>query len=230
MILYGQTGRNFAERFNMTIEEGNQFVEDFKASLPILFRWVNVWEKVGEKQGYVTTLFGRPIRVRSWFQSGEWGWMNYAKRMCVNGTIQGTGADIMKLVLIKLFEKFYQNGRTNEIRFKNMIHDEINYQMRKDKLFTLLPEVMDIMRVQFPDWEFPMEVGLEMGNRWGQSVPFSFKIEKVEGQTSKISNVVPKADPIDEKIVCSALGIDKKELEETKTEEVIEKHKFDWED
>lgn len=229
-ILYGQTGRNFAERFNMTIDEGNQFVEDFKTSLPVLFRWVSVWEKLGQRQGYVTTLFGRPIRVRSWFDSGEWGWMNYAKRMCVNGTIQGTGADIMKLVLIKLFRKFYQTGRTDEIRFKNMIHDEINYQMRKDRLFDLLPEVMDIMRVQFPDWEFPMEVGLEMGNRWGQSVPFKFTLEKIPNETSKISNVIPKSDPIDEKIICSALGIDKKDIEEIKTEEVIEKHKFNWEE
>jgi len=136
----------------------------------------------------------------------------------------------MKLVLIKLFRKFYLTNRTNELRFKNMIHDEINYQMRKDRLFDILPEVMDIMRVQFPDWEFPMEVGLEMGNRWGQSVPFKFTLEKIPNETSKISNVVPKADPIDEKIVCSALGIDKKDIEEVKTEEVIEKHKFNWEE
>ncbi|MBQ2639272.1 MAG: hypothetical protein IJF92_00700 [Bacilli bacterium] len=230
-ILYGQTGRNFADRFNMTIDEGNQFVEDFKASLPVLFRWVNIWEKVGEKQGYVTTLFGRPIRVRSYFESGEWKWKSYAKRMCVNGTIQGTGADIMKYCLIKVFQKFYKTNRTNEVRFKNMIHDEINYQMRKDKLFDLLPEVMDIMRVQRPDWEFPMEVGLEMGNRWGQSVPFRFKIEKVEGATSKISGVEPKTDPVDKKTICNTFKVSEEDnVEEEASEEVEEKVKFTWEE
>lgn len=229
-ILYGQTGRNFAERFNMTLDEGNQFVEDFKASLPVLFRWVNVWEKVGEKQGYVTTLFGRPVRVRSYFNSNEWKWKSYAKRLCVNGTVQGTGADIMKLVLIKLFEKFYKTNRTDEIRFKNMIHDEINYQMRKDKIMELLPEVMDIMRVQLPDWEFPMEVGLEMGNRWGQSVPFNFKIEKQEGATSKISNITPKSDPVDKKTICSSFGVS----DEDNVKEIVEVEdeivSFNWEE
>lgn len=230
-ILYGQTGRNFAERFDMTLEEGNAFVEQFKSSLPVLFRWVNVWEKVGQKQGYVTTLFGRPVRVRSYFESGEWKWVSYAKRLCVNGTVQGTGADIMKYVLIKLFNKFYKTNRTDDLRFKNMIHDEINYQIRKDKLFEILPEVMDIMRVQFPGWEFPMEVGLEMGNRWGQSVPFNFKIEKIEGATGKISDVIPKYDPVDKKTICSSFGVSEhdevqNEAQEEKEEPVV----FNWEE
>ena len=231
-ILYGQTGRNFANTFNMTLEEGNKFVEDFKASLPVLFNWVNVWEKVGEKQGFVTTLFGRPIRVKNFFESSEYKWKSYAKRLCVNGTIQGTGADIMKICLIKLFKKFYETKRTNEVRFKNMIHDEINYQMRKDILFNVLPEVMDIMRIQMPGWEFPMEVGLEMGNRWGQSVPFRFTIEKVEGATSKISGVTPKTDPVDKKTICGTFKVSEHDevIDTEEKNEEEEKVTFNWED
>ena len=137
----------------------------------------------------------------------------------------------MKYVLIKLFNKFYKTNRTDDLRFKNMIHDEINYQIRKDKLFEILPEVMDIMRVQFPGWEFPMEVGLEMGNRWGQSVPFNFKIEKIEGATSKISDVIPKYDPVDKKTICSSFGVSEhdevqNEAQEEKEEPVV----FNWEE
>ena len=232
-ILYGQTGRNFSSNFNMTLEEGNQFVEHFKASLPVLFRWVNVWEKVGERQGFVTTYFGRPIRVRSYFQSGEWSWMNYAKRLCVNGTIQGTGADIMKFVLIKLFKTFYEgnNNRRDRIRFKSMIHDEVNYQMRKDCLMQLLPEVMDIMRVQAKGWEFPMEVGLDIGNRWGQTVPFRFKITKNPGAISTISNVVPKTDPTDKRTICGTFKVSTEdEIVEEKEVEQEEEVKFTWEE
>lgn len=230
-ILYGQTGRNFAEAFGMTLDEGNQFVEDFKASLPVLFRWVRTWEKVGERQGFVTTLFGRPIRVKSYFEADEWKWKSYAKRLCVNGTIQGTGADIMKYMLIKLFDRFYKTGRTNEIRFKNMIHDEINYQMRKDILFDLLPEVMDIMRIQLPDWEFPMEVGLEIGNRWGQSVSFKFKLDKedkTQGPYGTLKEVKPGIDPIHKDFICSTFGISPEEKVEEEEEIVEEKVNFDW--
>ena len=227
-ILYGQTGRNFAETFNMTLEEGNQFVEDFKSSLPVLFRWVGALEILGEKRGYVTTLFGRPIRVKNYFESDEWKWKSYAKRLCVNGTIQGTGADIMKYCLIKLFEKFYETNRTNEVRFKNMIHDEINYQIRKDKLFKLLPEVMSIMRMKLPSWPFPMEVGLEMGNRWGQSVPFKFSLND---EQTEISGVVPKTDPVDKRTICNTFDIsDKDEIENSEPEEVEEKVHFTWEE
>ena len=233
MILYGQTGKNFSANFNMTLEEGNQFVEQFKSSLPVLFRWVSIIEKVGERQGYVTTYFGRPIRVRSYFQSGEWGWMSYAKRMCVNGTIQGTGADIMKFVLIKLFKTFYEgnNNRRDRIKFKSMIHDEVNYQMRKDCLMQLLPEVMDIMRVQAKGWEFPMEVGLDIGNRWGQTVPFKFNITKNPGVISTISDVVPKTDPVDKRTICGTFKVSTEdEIVEEKEVEQEEEVKFTWEE
>jgi hypothetical protein len=225
-ILYGQTGRNFAEKFDMTIEEGNQFVEDFKAALPTLFRWVSIWEKVAEKQGYVTTLFGRPVRLRSYFQSGERGWIAYAKRLAINGTIQGTGADIMKYLLIRLFQTFYLTGRTNELRFINMIHDEVNYQMRKDLLYKLVAEVFAIQQVQLPDWAFPMKTGLDIGNRWGQSVGFEYDYNH---DTGELKRIYPKADPMTVKNICASFGI--KDVQEEEKETIEDAPvSFNWEE
>ena len=207
-ILYGMTARNFSERFNMTYPEAEEFVDQFKSGLPTLFRWVAGVEKAGQIQGYVNTYFGRPRRLKSWFDTGEWKWVNFAKRTAVNTMIQGTGADILKLVMINLFKEFYNSKppKTPVIRFKSTIHDEINYQIYKDKLndFKILKDyikaTMKIMRVRLPSWEFPMEVGLSIGNRWGQSVDFDF-------DKNTLDILGPKKDEVTDFDICSALNI-----------------------
>lgn len=203
-ILYGMTARNFKERFDMSMEEAEEFVNQFKSGLPVLFNWVSSIELKGEKYGTVYTMFGRPRRVKYWFGTGDWSWINFAKRTCVNTVVQGTGADILKLVIIKLFNQFYNLDKpfTNLIRFKNTIHDEINYQITKnEKAFRpILKSVMNIMRVKLPDWPFPMEVGLSIGNRWGQSVDFNFD--------SKTLDVIgPKKDDASDKDLCKGIGL-----------------------
>lgn len=167
------TAHNFAERFDMNMQEAQEFVDVFKSGLPTLFNWINAVENLGERQGYVQTMFGRPRRLKSYFDSGDWGLINFGKRTAVNTIVQGTGADILKYVMIKIFNEFYgEKPLTSLVRFKNTIHDEINYQIYKDKEHNfaaydlILAKILKIMRIQFPGWEFPMEVGLSLGNRW----------------------------------------------------------------
>lgn len=176
-LLYGMTGRNFAERFDMSLEEGEEFVEQFKAGLPTLFTWIDTVEKIAAKQGVVYTMFGRPRRVRFWMNSPNWNDVAFGKRTAVNTIVQGTGADILKYVMIKLFREIYQNKKidmTKLVRFKSTIHDEINYQIKKEDLRPICKAIMKIMNWQAPGWEFPMKTGLEIGNRWGQCIGFDF--------------------------------------------------------
>jgi DNA polymerase-1 len=220
MLLYGMTAHNFASRFNMSMTEAQEFVDAFKNGLPTLFTWINSLEKLGERQGYVTTMFGRPRRVKSWFDTGDWSWVNFAKRTCVNSAVQGTGADILKIVMIRLFNTFYTTERplTSLIRFKNTIHDEINYQIIKDKehdykaFKTILKQVMKLMRVKLPEWPFPMEIGLSIGNRWGQSVDFNF-------DSSSLEVLGPKGDLASDKDILDGLGIKINKAKEEKLKE-----------
>ena len=209
-LLYGMTAHNFSDRFNMNMQEAQEFVDAFKAGLPRLFTWIGALEKIGERDGTVYTMFGRPRRVKSWFDTGEWSWVNFAKRTCVNTAVQGTGADILKIVMIRIFNRWYNNKKTGPmtklIRFKSTIHDEINYQIYKDKehnyeIFKkLVKGTMECMRVKLPQWPFPMEVGLSIGNRWGQSVDFNF-----DPNTLEIEG--PKRDPVNDKDICNSLDI-----------------------
>ena len=174
-ILYGQTARHFAENFGISYEEAQDFVTRFKTSLPVLFSWVAKHEKDAAKKGTVYTLFGRPRRVAYWMNHPQQSMVAFGKRTAVNTTIQGTGADILKIAFIKLFKQFYSpKDYRSIVRFLNTVHDEINYSVRKDAMNVVVPLLIKCMRLQLPNWEFPMEVGLGIGNRWGQCVDFEF--------------------------------------------------------
>lgn len=174
-ILYGMTARNFAERYDMTMEEAQEFVTRFKTSLSTLFSWVTKHEKTAAKNGTVYTMFGRPRRVAYWMNHPQQSMVAFGKRTAVNTTIQGTGADILKIAFIKIFNMFYSpKDYRSVVRFLNTVHDEINYNVRKDAISVIVPRLIQCMRLQLPNWEFPMEVGLSVGNRWGQCIDFEF--------------------------------------------------------
>ncbi len=222
-ILYGMTARNFMERFNMTYEQAQEFVEQFKAGLPQLSAWIKRQEYIGEHEGTIRTMFGRPIRVKSWFDTKDWSWVSFAKRTCVNSPVQGSGADILKWAFIRLFNLFYNNPKTGPltdlIRFKCTVHDEIDFQIikHKDTFDKVLKNAIACMRFQLPGWPFPLELGLSIGNRWGQSVDFNF-----DTTTYKVTG--PAGDPISDKDIYKSLGIKEQKIqeEEKSDKEVIE--------
>ena len=204
-ILYGQNEYNFAEKFDGDIDKSRAFLEQYKGSLPVLFKWVAGHQKNSQKNGYVTTYFGRPIRTKSYFDSGDWKKSAYAKRLSVNATIQGTGADVLKIAFMKLWKNiFNKEENRNTVKFLLTVHDEINYQIKKDKVKELVPIIIKIMRLQLPNWSFPLDVGLSIGNRWGMDFDFVF-----DKDTFQILH--PKGDPYKPK---------EEKIEKPKVEEV----------
>ena len=179
-ILYGMTPRNFAIDFEIPIEEAEQLVHDYKSSAPVLFAWVHENEQRTINTGVTQTMFGRPRRL-GWYLSKDQdrGMRNFGIRSCTNTVIQGTGADILKMSFLNIYDKFYSNPETRNInrkyiKFLNTVHDEINYNISKQHLESIVPMVIGCMRLWLDDWDFPMQVGLDIGTRWGQTIAFDY--------------------------------------------------------
>lgn len=211
-ILYGQTEYNFAHHFGGDVQKAKEFIDDYKKTLNTLFTWVRQHQLVAQKKGVVTTYFGRPVRLKNYFNSDNYSKKAYGKRLSVNATIQGTGADILKIAFMRLWKTLlHDDANRKYIKFVSTIHDEINYQITKEHVKIIVPKVIQCMRLQLPTWEFPMDVGLSIGNRWGMDFDFKF-----DPNTFEILG--PKGDPY----------IPKEEKKEVVVEEKVEeKETFD---
>lgn len=182
-ILYGMTARNFAIDFDISLDEAQKIVDDYKNGAPVLFNWVHWNEERCINTGVTSTMFGRPRRL-GWYLSPDRksrGMYNFGIRSATNTVIQGTGADILKMSFLNIFNQFF---RTKElklanrkfIKFLNTVHDEINYNVSKQYVRFIIPKIISCMRLWLDDWDFPMQVGLEIGTRWGQTIAFDYDI------------------------------------------------------
>ena len=179
-ILYGMTARNFANDFSISIEEAQDIVDKYKKGAVSLFNWVEREEKLAKNPGTVYTMFGRPRRL-GWYLSDErsYGMQQFGLRSTANTIIQGSGGDILKMSFLNIYEKFFSTPELliknrKYIKFINTVHDEINYNVSRDKIQELVPEILRCMRMWFPDWQFPMKVGLAISCRWGTNIDFIY--------------------------------------------------------
>lgn len=137
-------------------------------------------ERQAQQTGTVYTLYGRPRRLGWYFNSDQpRSMVQFGKRSAVNTAVQGSGADITKMAFLNLYQKFYSNSEYRNknrelIKFISTIHDEINFNVSKKYVDKIVPEIISCMRMWQPDWKFPMKVGLDIGNRWGQTVTFDY--------------------------------------------------------
>lgn len=98
---------------------------------------------------------------------------------------------------------------------------EINFQIYKDRnndyktTKALIKKTMELMRFKLPEWPFMIDVGLGIGNRWGQTVDFDF-------DPGTLEILQPKSDPITDKDICKALGIVIEKKEEKPVEDNVE--------
>lgn len=180
-ILYGMTAKNFAEDFRIPLYEAEDLVKRYKETAPVLFNWVHQNEKSIIETGTGYTICGRPRRL-GWYlkfsNHNDRGLYNFGIRSCTNTVIQGSGADVLKISFMNIYDMFFKSEyiRTNRkyIKFLNTVHDEINYQVSKDNIRHIVPKIISCMRLWLDDWEFPMQVGLDIGTRWGQTVTFDY--------------------------------------------------------
>ena len=176
-ILYGMSKYSLMEKFNMkSLEEAEAFIATYKQTLSSLFAWVTRHCNKTKKQGYCHTFFGRPRRVKYYFQHPEGSQRAFGYRTAVNTVIQGAGADILKIALLKLWDEVLNHpDYRDDVRFLVTVHDEINFGVRKERLFEILPLLVKNMELEIPTWMVPMEVGVEIGNTWGDCFPFYFQ-------------------------------------------------------
>ena len=106
------------------------YIEKVKASAAVL--------------GYTQTFFGR----RRYFD-GIKSPIPYvrasAERMAINAPIQGTQADVVKLAMIQIDELFVKEGYSSDAHLLLQVHDELVFEIKKDKVQELAPKIKKIM-------------------------------------------------------------------------------------
>lgn len=164
-VAYGKTPYGFARDWGVTVEEAEKFINDYLHKLPGVKRHLIKQKKLVRSQGYVETFLGRRRYFDTEFLSrGSKEWHKYEKE-AVNMPVQGGGADVVKIAMLKTHHFLKTNGYKSRLVLQ--IHDEIVFQVPDEELHTVVPQLKNIMEHAADKYlTVPMAVDVELGRNW----------------------------------------------------------------
>jgi hypothetical protein len=189
-ILYGAAAQSFADNpmYHMNLTEAEEFYNKYKKALPALFQWEERLQRRGRREGYVSTYFGRPRRVKGYFDNRNFA---FANRTIVNTTVQGTASDMLKIVLCKLWTALFNNPNYREdCKWMVTIHDEVGYSVRASRANEIIKIIEETQRVKLPEW--PVLIDIEASCGW--SMGSVFAVHMVKDDSSAGYHYEPKLD------------------------------------
>ena len=141
-IIYGITVFGLAERLDIPREEAKMLIDGYFETFPQVHDYMEQAKQIARQQGYVTTLFGRR-RYLPDINSANATVRGYAERNAINAPIQGTAADIIKVAMIRIHERFQREGIRSKMILQ--VHDELNFSVypeEKEKVERIVIEEM----------------------------------------------------------------------------------------
>jgi len=103
-ILYGMGAKGFARSASISMEEAEDFIENYFVRFPQILEYMEQTKEFARLHGYVETMFGRKRFVPE-IHSNTPQLRAAAERMAINHPIQGSVADIMKMAMVKIKEE-----------------------------------------------------------------------------------------------------------------------------
>jgi len=141
---------------------------EFTRRLSILMSWIKKVQVFSKKNGYTTTYFGRRRSLKRFYDMKDRKWEAFANRSAVNTCIQGTGAEVTRIAMVKVANwAKKQNLTAEEMRMVLTIHDELVFMIREELVQGIVPNVKKQMEFEVKGWEVPLTVSVKEGKIWG---------------------------------------------------------------
>ena len=161
-IIYGITVFGLAERLDIPREEAKMLIDGYFQTFPQVHDYMERSKQVARQKGYVTTLFGRR-RYLPDINSQNATVRGFAERNAINAPIQGTAADIIKVAMIRIFERFRKEGIRSKMILQ--VHDELNFSVYPEEKDQVERIVLEEMQGAF-EMKVPLVADSGFGSNW----------------------------------------------------------------
>ncbi|MCA1918080.1 MAG: DNA polymerase I [Flavobacterium piscis] len=130
-IIYGISAFGLSQRLNIPVTEAKQLIDSYFESFPGVKSYMDECIRKARDKEYVETIFGRrrylpDINSRNSVVRG------FAERNAINAPIQGSAADIIKLAMVKIANRFREENLNSKMILQ--VHDELNFDVYKPEL------------------------------------------------------------------------------------------------
>lgn len=161
-IIYGISTFGLAERMNVPRAEAKTLIDEYFASYPRIKEYMNESIDQAREKGYVETIFNRK-RYLPDISSHNATVRGYAERNAINAPIQGSAADIIKVAMARIYERFQSNNLKAKLILQ--VHDELNFSVPEEEMEQVQQIVIEEMERAYP-MQIPLRADFGWGKNW----------------------------------------------------------------
>jgi DNA polymerase-1 len=164
-LAYGMNAYGLASRLGIPPDEAQEFIDAYFAGFPKIREFLDHQVTMASAEGFTATILGRR-RYLPELQSPNPRIRNLGRRMALNAPIQGSGADIMKLAMIRVDAALESLPASMVLT----VHDELVFEARQDAADVVAEAARKEMESAY-ELSVPLRVDVGSGTDWGAAAP-----------------------------------------------------------
>lgn len=161
-IIYGISVFGLSERLNVPRGEAKDLIDGYFETFPQVKTYMDESIALAREKGYVETVLGRK-RFLSDINSRNAIVRGYAERNAINAPIQGSAADIIKIAMVRIFDRI--NSKKLKSKMILQVHDELNFNVPVNELDKLTKIVTEEMENAYK-LRVPLKTDVGVGENW----------------------------------------------------------------
>lgn len=164
-IVYGISSFGLSQDLSISRKDAAEYIEQYFKTYPGVKNFLDTMVESAKKNGYVTTLYGRRRPIPE-LTSSNFMQRSFGERVAMNSPIQGTAADIMKIAMIRVWERLHKEGLRSRLILQ--VHDELLIETFKEEEEQVRCILAEEMR-HAADLSVRLEVSMSSGSDWYES-------------------------------------------------------------
>ena len=161
-IVYGIGAHSLSQDIGVSFKEADRYIKGYLANYSGVARFMEKCKEDAKKKGYAETVFGRR-RYLPELSASNAMLRSFGERVAMNMPIQGTAADIIKVAMIRVYDRLKKE--VPEAHLIMQVHDELIIEApeeKSDEVCNLLKEEME----NAVKMSVPFIVDVRAGKTW----------------------------------------------------------------
>ena len=161
-IVYGIGEFSLAQDLKIPVRQAREYIKNYLGKYTGVSAYMERIKDEAKQKGYVKTLLNR-IRFIPEIKSSNFVARSFGERVALNTPIQGTAADIIKLAMVRVYNRLKDEGLSSRLILQ--VHDELIVETLKSEL----QEVQKILKEEMENamvLSVPLTVDMSCGRRW----------------------------------------------------------------
>ncbi|CAB1276874.1 DNA polymerase I [Candidatus Nitrosacidococcus tergens] len=161
-LIYGMSAHGLVRELGVSYSDAQNYIDRYFQRYPKVKEYMDEICREARSQGYVETLFGRRLYLPE-IHAKQPQQRRQAERVAINAPMQGSAADIIKKAMINTYQ--WLQNETYDTRMIMQVHDELVFEVPKDKLDTVIQKVQESMCTA-AQLKVPLIVDIGYGLNW----------------------------------------------------------------